>query len=323
MSYTVLVTEPSLAPAGVRVLEDAGCHVLYLPRENAAATQVEVLRREPVDAIIARGLPITGEAIRACNTLRVVSRHGVGYNHVDVAAATKAGVAVLITTGANAQSVAELATGFMIAIARGFFVNDARIRAGGWSGPANSIQLSGRTLGVVGIGAVGQKVANLGRAIGMRVVAFDPYVDAEKVFPGIIQAHSLDDLLEQADVLTLHCPLTDETERLIDAAALARLRRGSILINTARGPVVDEAALVSALESGHLAGAGLDTFQEEPLPPGQLIAKAPNVIVTPHIGGATAASLAAVSEMAATNALRLLRGDGVAPGICVNPAVFS
>ncbi len=323
MPHTVLVTEPTLAEAGTAVLQKAGCRILYLPRENAAEAQLQVLRSEPVDAIIARGLPITAEAIRACRSLRVVSRHGVGYNHVDVAAATAAGVAVLIATGANAQSVAELALGMMVAVARGFAKHDATIRAGGWSATSPSIQLHGRALGIVGVGNVGSKVAALGLVFGMAVHAYDPYADPAAIPPGVTMHPALATLLAAVDVLSLHCPLTPETQGMIGAAELALVRPGAILVNTSRGPVLDEAALITALTSGHLVGAGLDTFEQEPLPAGQPIAALPNVILTPHIGGSTAASLAAVSEMAATNALRVLDGESVLPGVCVNPTVLS
>ncbi len=319
MTFTILVTEPTLAPAGLRVLQDADCRVLFLPREHAAAAQLRALQAEPVHAIIARGLPITAEAIQTARHLKVISRHGVGYNHVDVAAATAAGVAVLIASGANAQSVAELAIGLMIAAARGLLTHDAAIRAGGWLTPAPAIQLSGRALGIVGIGAVGQKVARLAQAIGMAVAAYDPYIARSQIPAGITQAPTLDALLDHSEILSLHCPLTSETASMIGPAALARLRPGAILINTARGPVIDQPALIAALQSGHLAAAGLDTFDEEPLPPNRPIAATRNTILTPHIGGSTGASLAAVSEMAATNALRALRGEPLPPGICINP----
>lgn len=323
MSFTVLVTEPTLAPAGLEVLRSAGCRVLFVSREGGAEEQARVMRTEPIDAVIARGLPVTGDVIRACKTLKAISRHGVGYNHVDVRTATECRIPVLITTGANAQSVAELAIGFMVAIARGIYAHDAAIRAGGWLAAAPAIQLGDLTLGIIGIGAVGRLVAKMALGMGMRVMAIDPYVDRDLVPAGVEMTDSLGDLLDRADVLSPHCPLTPETEGMIGRAELARLRPGAILINTARGPVVDEAALIEALRSGHITGAGLDTFDVEPLPPGREIATLPNVILTPHIGGSTDASLAAVSSMAATNALKILRGEPIDAAVCVNPEVLA
>jgi D-3-phosphoglycerate dehydrogenase len=323
MTFKVLVTEPTLAPAGVAVLREAGCDIRFISAADRGAEQARILASEPIDAVIARGIPIPGDVIRQAKGLRVISRHGVGYNHVDVEAATASGVAVMISTGANAQSVAELAIGLLIAVARGLYAHDETIRAGGWIRPGiTAIQLNGRTLGIVGVGAVGGRVARLALAIGMRVVAYDPYVDRGLVPAGVTMVDRIEDLLDEADDLSLHCPQTRETTGLIGAAELARLPAGAILVNTARGPVVDEAAMIAALRSGHLVGAGLDTFEPEPLPPGREIATLPNVILTPHIGGSTLASLDAVASMAAENALKVLRNEPIDPKTCVNPSVL-
>ncbi|MBV8096210.1 MAG: hypothetical protein JO110_23835 [Acetobacteraceae bacterium] len=265
MPYNILITEPTLARAGLEVLQRADCRITFIEGQDREAEQARILASEPIDAIIARGVPVRGDAIRSCKTLKAISRHGVGYNHVDVKSATECNVAVLITVGANAQSVAELAIGMMVTIGRGLFSHDATIRAGGWLAPAPAIQLGGSTLGIVGIGAVGRITARIALAIGMRVIAYDPYVDRSQVMPEVQMIDRLDSLLDQADVLSLHCPQTDETTGMIGAAEIARMRPGVILINTARGPVVDEPAMIAALRSGHIVGAGLDTFDPEPL----------------------------------------------------------
>jgi D-3-phosphoglycerate dehydrogenase len=256
--------------------------------------------------------------IRSCPGLKVISKHGAGYNNVDVEAATELGIPVFYTPGANAQSVAELTIGLAIAVARSIPFHDRTLRSGGWSRSQMGLQLSGRTLGVVGLGNIGQKVARLGAALGMRVLAYDP---KGKAMP-YERANSLAELLPQSQILTLHCPLNDETRGMIGAAQLARLPKNAIVLNTARGGIVDEAALAEAVKSGTIFGAALDDFMREPIPQDHPFNALTRVVMTPHIGASTQEALDIVSVMSAENALTLLRREPFDQQLCVNPSVL-
>ena len=318
MASTVFVTAPRLAPAGMKLLEQAGCRVLLLDEARGATVQ-DIMGGEPVDAVISRTVTLSGDAIRACHTLKVISKHGVGVSNIDVASATARGIPVYVTPGANAQSVAELALGLMLSVARCIPSLDHDTRAGRWPRRQDGVQLAGRRLGLVGFGQVGQRLARAALAIGMQVQAFDPALRGASPVNGVQLCANLDELLSQSDVLSLHIPLLPATRGLIGARELALLPDGAILINTARGEVVDEAALVATLESGHLSGAGLDTMAEEPLPAGSALARLPKIVLTPHVGGSTDAALEAMAEGAARNVLDHLHGIAVAPSACVNP----
>jgi D-3-phosphoglycerate dehydrogenase / 2-oxoglutarate reductase len=329
MARTVLVTAPTLAPAGVRRLADADCRVIYLRGGDDAAAVERIMAAEPIDAVISRTVHLTANAIDACPTLKVVARHGVGVTNVDVDACTRRGIPVYVTPGANAQSVAELTVGLIIATARRIAWLDREIRAGRWSRAQDGLELCGRTIGIVGFGQIGQRVARVCHALGMKVLACDSAFpvsaagDKPANVDGVTMVASLDDLLPRSDIVSLHVPLTTRTRSMIGAAQLAGMPQGSILINTSRGEVVDQAALVAALKTGHLAAAGLDTMAEEPLPPGSVLATLPNVILTPHVGGSTAAALNNMAAAAAANAISFLDGRPADPSTCVNPDVLS
>ena len=322
--FTVFVTAPKLAAPGARLLKDAGCRVLYLPANSDDDAVGKIMSTEPVDAVISRTVPLTARDMAACPTLRIVCKHGVGVPNIDVAAATARGIPVCVTPGANAQSVCEMTLGLMFAAARRIAWMDAELRAGRWSRAQDGLELQGRTLGLIGLGAVGRKVAAVAMALGMPVVAFDPSV---KVLPealdGVRLLPNVDAVVEIADVLSLHVPLNDATRGLIDAARIARMRPGAILINTARGEVVDEVALIAALRSGHLRAAGLDTMSVEPLPLDHPLLSLPNVVLTPHVGGSTPAALDAMAHGAARTVLAYLQSGQLDLSTCVNAARIS
>lgn len=309
MAITVLMTAPDLGAAGKQLLAEAGADVIYLPQDGDAATVAAVLSTAPVDAVISRTVPLTGDAIRGARQLRVISKHGVGVSNIDVDAATSRGIPVHVTPGANAQSVAELSVALMFDAARRVSWMDAEIRAGRWSRLQDGIELNGKTLGLVGAGQIGQKVARVAAAVGMRVLAFDPALGDVAPVPEITMVPTLDALLPRADVLSLHVPLTPGTRGLIGAAQLDAMPFGAILLNTARGEVVDEPALVDALRRGRLAAAGLDTTWDEPIARSNPLLDLPNVVLTPHVGGSTPAALEAMARAAAENVLAVLHGE--------------
>lgn len=324
MPYTVLVTAPRLADAGVRLLEAASASVHYLPEADDPRALHALLATLPVDAVISRTVDLSGAAIDACPTLKVISKHGVGVSNIDVAAATARGIPVYVTPGANAQSVAELTLALMFAAARRVPWMDRELRAGRWARAQDGMELQGRTLGIVGFGQVAQRVARVCLALGMRVAAFDPALAGAAARPADVDCcDTLDALLAASDVVSLHIPLTAQTRGLIGAAQLAAMKPGAILVNTARGEVVDEAALVAALRSGQLHAAGLDTMAVEPLPADSPLLALGNVVLTPHVGGSTPAALAAMASGAVRNVLGYLQGTPPAPAWCVNPDVLA
>ncbi len=230
--------------------------------------------------------------------LRVVARYGVGVDRVDLEAARRHGVTVTVTPGANANAVAELTIALLFALARPLVQGRDAVRNGEWAS-LRGIELRGRTLGLVGCGRVGSLVAEKARALGMRVLAYDPYVAG---------ACSLEELQREADFVSLHAPVTHETINLVDGRFLARLKPGVALDNTARGEPVDEAALLEALDEGHVRAAALDTLVHEPPSPDDPLLKRDDVLVTPHLGAATAESTTAMGRIALEELLSVLSG---------------
>ncbi|MFN3439403.1 MAG: hydroxyacid dehydrogenase [Acidovorax sp.] len=324
MPFTILVTAPKLARAGAELLEQAGCDTLYLPDAQDPSALGRILAAEPVDAVISRTAVITAADLAACPTLRIVCKHGVGVSNIDVEAATQRGIPVCVTPGANAQSVAEMTWGLLFAAARRIPWMDAELRANRWSRAQDGLELQGRTLGLVGFGEVGQRVARVALALGMPVVTTDPGLRAVPADLGAVRLlPTVDEVVRAADVLSLHVPLNAATRGLMDARRIAQMRPGSILINTARGEVVDELALIDALRSGQLFAAGLDTMAVEPLPPDSPLLAVPSVVLSPHVGGSTPAALAAMARGAAQTVLAALRHGQIDPAHCVNPQVLS
>lgn len=322
-SYTVLMSWDFLADPGPAILRASGCELLVLSESRDKAELDHLLGTRPVDAVISRSLELDAAALRSCPTLKVISKHGTGVNNIDVATATELGIPVTSTPGANAASVAELTIGLMIAAARRIAWLDRQAKEGHWRRVQDGLQLRGRTLGLVGFGEVAQRVATVAMALGMNVVAVDPAIARLPVPAGVGVRSRLEDVLAVADVLSLHVPLTGRTRGLIGREQLALLPEGAILLNTARGPVVDEPALVEALRSGALRAAGLDTLVDEPAVAGHPLAGLDNVVLTPHVGGSTTASISAVAAAAAENVIAVLGGHDVDPRCQVNPEVFA
>ncbi|WP_116135161.1 hydroxyacid dehydrogenase [Trinickia diaoshuihuensis] len=306
----VLVTAADLAPEALAML--SGFEVVFAGKQPGEDDIVALCMRHKPVAIIVRYGKINARIMDAAENLQVISKHGSGIDVIDQAAAVARGIAVRAAVGANAPAVAEHAWALILACAKAVPQLDARMRAGHWDKSTHkSIELNGRTLGLVGLGSIGRRVAAAGIAFGMNVIAFDPYA---KEAPAGVKLVALDDLYAASDVVSLHCPLTDENRNMIDAAALARIKRGAILVNTARGGLIDENALVDALSSGELRAAGLDSFAVEPKPHPHPFDGIGNVILSPHIGGVSDAAYVAMGTAAAANVLAVLEahaGSGV------------
>jgi len=236
------------------------------------------------DAVIAGSEPYPAQVIDGCPQLRVIARAGVGYDAVDLQACDRKGIVLTTTPGVNHHAVAEQAIALIVSLSRNVVLRDRQLRAGIWervSGP----RLWGQTLGLLGLGRIGQAVAIRGRGLGMNVIAADPFVSPSVADEVGATLRSLDEVLETSDYLSLHSPVDDATHRLINDATIARMKSGAILINTARGQLIDEGALIAALRSGHLGGAGLDVFDVEPLSTGSPLVAMDNVILSGHIAG--------------------------------------
>ncbi|MBD8472940.1 hydroxyacid dehydrogenase [Pseudomonas sp. CFBP 8770] len=319
MPRTVLLTGPELAPEAMRLAAAEGLRIIattpYLPEPELLAT----IATEQPDAIIVRQGQLTRAMIDAAHSLKIIAKHGVGYNTIDIQAAAERGIPVTIAAGANAQSVAEHAFALMFSVARQTARLDARLRAGHWDkSSANGIELFGKTLGLIGLGAIGRILMDLVAPLRMRVKVYDPYLRELPLRAHVEREENLDKLLADSDVISLHCPLTDSNHHLIGAAQLARMRPGSVLINTARGELVDTQALVKALKQGQIAGAGLDTFSPEPPPADSALWDLPTLVATPHVGANTSEARDRVGLVALQQILAVWNGAQLDPRCVVN-----
>jgi phosphoglycerate dehydrogenase-like enzyme len=265
---------------------------------------------------------IDREVIESATRLRVIARYGVGVESVDLRAAAERGVVITNTPGANAGAVAELVIGMIFALARRIAYADSAVRDGRWP-RLPGVAVEDRTIGLLGFGAIGREVGRRARGLGCRVIAFDPAPGAVAAAAALgVELLERDELVATSDFLSLHLPVTAETEGMVDADFLARMKRGSFLINAARGELVDEGALAEKLRAGHLAGAALDCLAVEPPPIGFELGRLEQVVLTPHIGAHTDAAVRAMGRAAVDNCLAVLRGDA-APNPVTPPAEVS
>jgi D-3-phosphoglycerate dehydrogenase len=288
-----------LETQGIQLLRDAGIEVDERAGLTGAALQ-EALR--DADGVIVRSATrLTADLLEQPGKLRAIVRAGVGVDTIDVAAATRKGIVVMNTPGGNTISAAEQTLTLLMALARHTAAADASMRAGKWErGKFMGTQLAGKTLGIVGLGRIGREVARRAAALDMIVVGFDPFMAFDKASQlGIESVADLEHLLPRVDFLSVHTPLSDETRNLIDAEKLRLLKKGARVINCARGGIINETALANALKSGHLAGAALDVFEQEPPPPDHPFLKLPNVVLTPHLGASTIEAQSSVALEAA------------------------
>jgi phosphoglycerate dehydrogenase-like enzyme len=295
----------------IDLLRGAGFEIRYPENSHLARgvlSDEETIRElEGVDATLASTENYNRRVLEACPSLKVIARTGVGYDRVDVAAATQQGVAVTITPNSNHEAVAELAIGLMFAVAKSLVANDKQVRSGAW--PRTVLApLRGRTLGILGLGRTGRSTAVRGLALGMTVIATDKFPPQKFLDETPVELVNEAELCARSDYLSIHCPLNDETQGLFDSNVLARMKPGSVLINTARGPIVDETALAEALDSGHLRGAGLDVFGIEPPGRDNPLLQLDNVVLSPHMAGADEESSAAMGIEAAECIIALRQG---------------
>ncbi len=297
--YRILIADP-LAKAGLEILRQAGMELhLLAPEERPRLPDLVA----EFDALVVRSMTqVDADLLAAGERLKVVGRAGIGVDNVDVAAATEHGILVVNAPTANLVSATEHTFALLLALARNVPAANASLSDGEWNRKQFlGSELHGKTLGVVGLGRIGQGVAARARAFGMDIVAYDPFLDASAARRMDVELAELDEVVAKADVLTLHTPLTEQTRNLMSAERLAQMKRGAMLVNCARGGIVDEVALLDALENGHLDGAALDVFAVEP-PTDLRLIQHPRVVTTPHIGAQTREA----QERVATETARML-----------------
>ncbi len=308
-AFHVLVTGKTLSEPARKILADAGATLTYMGHPVSEAEMLAAFAAKPYVASILRGpAPFNPKVLDAAKELKIISKYGAGVDSVDIDHATSRGIAVMIAGGANADAVAEHALAMMLSLCRELPQYDAQLRGGNWKDQNYLVRdFKGRTVGIVGYGQIGQRTARLAAACGANVVILSRSRFTPP--PGMTRAETLEALLPQIDILSLHCPLTPRTRGLIDGKALGRMKPGGLLINTARGNVVVEPDLIAALQSGHLAGAGIDTFAKEPPERSNALFAMPNVICTPHIASATTDASIQMGIIAANNIVSYLRGE--------------
>jgi D-3-phosphoglycerate dehydrogenase len=318
MGPTIVVTGPPLPASAMTLAERRGARVIMIKSYTRPAEIAAVVKAEEADAIIVRAVHITDEVLAAGTALKVIVKHGVGVDTIDLESATRRKIPVLITHGANARSVAEHALGLMFAVSRSIAHLDRRMREGQWD-KATSFgwELSGKSLAVIGLGSIGRALIDLVQPLNMSIRGFDPFFAGS--IDGVEVVDDLDALVGASDVVSLHCPMTPENRNLIDARRISLMRKSAVLINTARGGLIDQAALVAALAAGRLAGAGLDCFPTEPPAADNPLASFSTVVMTPHVGANTFEAAERVGLSAVQQALDVIDGKPFDPRANVNP----
>jgi D-3-phosphoglycerate dehydrogenase / 2-oxoglutarate reductase len=305
------------------ILHAAGYELVSSPYDRSlTAAEIAPLLAE-VDAGILGVDEINSEALAGAKNLKVISRYGVGYDSIDLNAATTHGVVVAITAGANSVVVAELAFALILALARMIPYHDRVVKSGKWN-RISGIELMGQKLGIIGMGRIGRELASRAAAFGMKIIYYDPIQPPEHLvaaFGGTYR--SFEDLLEESDIISLHLPVTPQTRGLINREALAKMKPTARIVNTSRGALVDEDALYEALSQGKLAGAASDVFNLEPCAPDNPLLTLDTFIAAPHMASDTLQTALRMGLMASENALTVLRGERLPDNMVVNPEVYA
>jgi D-3-phosphoglycerate dehydrogenase len=301
---TVLVTGADLAKQAVDLLADF--NLVYAGKTPEKPDLIRLCQEHNPVAIIVRYGRVDAEIMDAAPNLKVISKHGSGTDTIDKVAAKARSIEVCAAAGANAAAVAEQALALLLACAKSVVHLNERMHAGHWDKATHkSVELGGRTVGLVGLGAIGAKFAKMCDAMNMRVLGFDPYADKSKL-PSYIELVDLPTIWRESDAISLHCPLTDDNREMVNSKSLAQCKRGVMFVNTARGGLVNEADLLAAVQSGQVSMAGLDSFAIEPFAAPHPFQGQKNIILSPHIGGVTADAYINMGVGAAKNVLQIL-----------------
>ena len=315
MSNTILVTGPDLDPTATALAIEHGYKTVHTPPYADSSVISEFMQKTGAVGIVSRMGRIDAAVMDAAPQLRVISKHGVGVDNIDLAAAGARGIPVVVAAGANAVSVAEHAIAMMLTVAKRILPLDAGLRAGRWEKPGFAgREIAGETMGLMGLGSIAQATGRLAKGFGLDLIGYDPFApDAAFEELNVERCDSFEALCARANVLSLHCPLTEQTRQIVNAETIALLPANAIIVNTARGGLIDEAALLAAIQSGHLAGAGLDTFAVEPPNTDHPFFGEDRIVTTPHIGGVTRQANARVGVEALSGVFRVLQGLSLPP----------
>lgn len=306
----ILVTHNTIATSAIDLLNDNDIDVYFSPPYTPSGQVAARCASLGVDAIMVRQGKINAEVINASPALKVIVKHGVGVDNVDIAAATARNVPVLRSMGSNALAVAEHTISLALALLKQLAPLNRAIKTGGWPKPSFiGRDIAGSVIGLIGFGSIGRETGRLARALGMRVMVLDPMGLEQVQRSGFEIAAGLDELLATCDIVSLHCPLTNDTRNLIDTDRLSQMKPDALLINTARGGIIDEAALLEALRDKRIGGAALDSFSIEPPAADSPLWSLDNLIVTPHIAGVTRGSAIQMAETAANHIISVLNGN--------------
>ncbi|WP_311270351.1 hydroxyacid dehydrogenase [Sphingobium sp. WCS2017Hpa-17] len=287
-NHAALIVGGEIAPKASALANERGLALTSCKSYPSEDELVEAANAIRAQALILRMGTISRGAIERIPTLKVIAKHGVGYDTIDIAAAADQGVIVLVAGGANALSVAEQALALLLSVARSTAWLDRRLRAGEWDKSTyTGVEITGRSIGLIGLGVIGRTFLDLLKPFNMTVRIYDPYLADDQIPVGAERVETVDALLTVSDIVSLHCPLTEQNRNLIDATALATMNPDAILINTARGALVDQDALFIALRDGIIRGAGLDTFAKEPTSADNPLWTLPNIVGSPHVGANT------------------------------------
>ncbi len=320
--FNVVITGPPIAKEGMGLLLKT-CTVENTKPYLQPSELAQKLRDKKTDGLLVRMGKITREVIQASPNLRVIAKHGTGVDNIDVGAATELRIPVLVTPFANYESVAEHVLGLMLALAKDIPRLDGRIREGHWDKPHyRGVELYQKTLGLIGFGRIGRRVKELVAPFHMKVLIYDPFLESDHTPSEVKRVGKLEELLKSADIISLHCPLTNETRNSIGWNEFKMMKKTAWLINTARGEVVNEEALIDALKQGEIVAAGIDTFTREPPEDIQALCNAGKTVLTPHIAGITEESFERLGIEAVENILTVLEGKMPTRECVVNEEVL-
>lgn len=324
MPYRVFLTGSGITADASHYLTQHGCALMTGTPQDQCEDLVRKLSRLRPHALIVRQGRITEAVQAAAPDLKVICKHGVGTDNIDIEAATRRGIPVLYTPGANFESVAEHTLALILSLARGVPVHDRLIRRGSFDKKAyEGLELLGKTLGLVGYGRIGRRVAELVAPLNMAVLVYHPSRENEDLPERVREAQTIDEVICGSDIISLHCPLTDDTRNLINRQSIQRMKPGVYVVNTARGGLINETDLVTALQQGHVRGAALDVFEHEPLVQDSPLIGLDNVILTPHVAGTSDSSAVNMGLESAKHVLAVLGGGQIDPSAVKNPEVLS
>lgn len=319
--YRVLVTGAELVEEATDLLSRNGIEAIYVDGYSGPGKLAEVAENRQVDAILVRQGKINEQVIGASSRLRVIAKHGSGVDNIDLDAATSHNIPVLRALAANAQSVAELAITLSVTLMKDVgFLSDT-VKSGAW--PKTKYvgrDLAGARFGIIGFGEIGRRTAKLAQGLGMETMAYDPFADDAD---GTKVSRDLSEVLAASDIVSLHCPLSPQTHHLINRDRLQMMKSTAFIVNTSRGAVVDETALLETLKTGGIAGAALDSFEQEPPSPDHPFWQMPNLIATPHVGGASRSALRNMAVQSAQHIVDVLTGAAFDRRALANQGVFS